>query len=59
MPNPVWPLDLPQDQFYGLSRSYPDDTTLRFAVDAGPAKAMPRYTAAPSQISPPLVLTNP
>lgn len=51
MPNPVWPIDLPQDVFTeGYDEGLPD-VALRTQMDAGPAKTRRRHTAAPRPLN--------
>ncbi len=50
MPNPVWPVSLPE---YVLAAGYQEEepeTAVRTAMETGPAKARRRFTAAPRPI---------
>ncbi len=53
----AWPSTLPQNQFIGVSDER-QKGAIRTAMDAGPAKTRPRFSAAVRAIMPPIVVTG-
>jgi hypothetical protein len=57
MPLASWPGSLPQNQFIGVADER-QSGTIRTAMDAGPAKTRPRFSAVVRNVTCPILMTG-